>query len=474
MPTLKRQAGPLTIGLVLADALIATAVYLAACAATLPEGDPLTGLLTAHAGYLAAFVIAWWLVATDEGLMASQRNISIAAQTYSAIKSGVIALAATGFLMAFFSRGDIDRPFLVFFGLGSISALVVFRLFVRFALWAARRSGFNYREILIVGANDRVKHLVEVIQAQPHFGYHLVGVLDPDRERFDALDVPELNYIGPIEDAENVLRDRVVDEVYICLPIRTFYKEIVSLARLCEGAGVPVRMMADLFPLHVATRRAYQLEDIPFVSLSTVPEFGASLILKRGLDLVVAGTFLLLLAWWLFPLIAIIIKLDSRGPAFFPQDRVGLNQRTFRMVKFRTMIQGAEEAREKLAEKNEADGPVFKIKDDPRITRVGRWLRKTSLDELPQLTNVLIGDMSLVGPRPPLRSEVEQYSWDQRRRLSVRPGITGLQQVSGRSGLTFDEWIDIDLAYIDHWNLLQDWRILLRTAQVVVEGRGAT
>jgi exopolysaccharide biosynthesis polyprenyl glycosylphosphotransferase len=474
MPALKRRAGPLTIGLVLADALIAIAVYLGVSATTITSGEPLSGLIIANVGYLTAFVIAWWLVATDEGLMASQRNSSIAAHSYSVAKAGILALAATGFLIAFFSRGEIDRGFFITFGLGVISALLTFRMGVRFALWAARRSGFNYREILIVGANDRVKHLVEVIKDQPHFGYHLVGVLDPDRDQFDALEEPELDYLGPIEDAEKVLRDRVIDEVYICLPIRTFYKEIVSLARLCEGAGVPVRMMADLFPLHVATRRAYQLEDIPFVSLSTVPEFGASLIVKRALDLIASGLFLILVAWWLFPAIALLIKFESRGPIFFTQERVGLNQRTFRIIKFRTMILGAEEIQDELTEHNEADGPVFKIKDDPRVTRVGRWLRKTSLDEFPQFMNVLIGDMSLVGPRPPLPGEVDQYTWDQRRRLSVRPGVTGLQQVSGRSGLAFEEWIDIDLAYIDHWNLLQDWRILLRTVQVVVEGKGAS
>lgn len=474
MPTLKRQAGPLTVILVLMDAVITGAAYLAACATTLPVGAPLADSLIAHAGYLLAFVPAWWLVAADEGLMASQRNTAIGRQAISGLKAGVIAAAAAALLIAFFQQGDIDRPFFVLFGAGAVAGLLAFRAVMRLTLWAARRSGFNYREILIVGANGRVKHLIEVIQAQPRFGYHLVGVLDPDRERYEALNEPALEYIGPIEDAEQVLRDRVVDEVYICLPIRTFYKEIVSLARLCEGAGVPVRMMADLFPLRVATRRAYQLEDIPFVSLSTVPEFGASLILKRALDVLVSALFLLTVVWWLFPIVGVLIKLDSRGPVFFIQDRVGLNQRTFRMIKFRTMFKGAEAARDEIAEQNEADGPVFKIKDDPRITRVGLWLRKTSLDELPQLMNVLIGDMSLVGPRPPLPAEVEQYTWDQRRRLSVRPGVTGLQQVSGRSGLAFDEWIDIDLAYIDHWNLLQDWRILLRTAQVVVEGRGAS
>jgi len=195
--------------------------------------------------------------------------------------------------------------------------------------------------------------------------------------------------------------------------------------------------------------------------------------LKRAFDIAVSASFLATIAWWLFPIVAILIKLESKGPVFFKQERVGLNQRRFKIIKFRSMVVDAEDRKEELAHANEADGPVFKMKRDPRMTRVGRWIRKFSIDELPQFINVFVGHMSLVGPRPPLASEVEKYSWAQRRRLSVRPGITGLQQVSGRSDLSFDEWVEFDLAYIDHWSLMEDLRILYVTFRVVVLAEGA-
>jgi exopolysaccharide biosynthesis polyprenyl glycosylphosphotransferase len=237
--------------------------------------------------------------------------------------------------------------------------------------------------------------------------------------------------------------------------------------------GVPVRMIADLIPLRVATRQIHQLEDIPVLSLSTIPEAFAQLALKRALDMAVSGLFLVTVAWWLFAFVALIIKLDSKGPVFFLQDRVGLNQRRFKCIKFRSMVVNAEELKAQLAEHNEADGPVFKMRRDPRMTRVGRWIRKFSIDEMPQIVNVFVGDMSLVGPRPPVPSEVENYTWDQRRRLSVRPGITGLQQVSGRSDVDFNDWVELDLAYIDNWSLMEDIRILFRTFQVVLQAKGA-
>jgi lipopolysaccharide/colanic/teichoic acid biosynthesis glycosyltransferase len=197
------------------------------------------------------------------------------------------------------------------------------------------------------------------------------------------------------------------------------------------------------------------------------------LALKRALDMAVSGLFLVTVAWWLFAFVALIIKLDSKGPVFFLQDRVGLNQRRFKCIKFRSMVVNAEELKAQLAEHNEADGPVFKMRRDPRMTRVGRWIRKFSIDEMPQIVNVFVGDMSLVGPRPPVPSEVENYTWDQRRRLSVRPGITGLQQVSGRSDVDFNDWVELDLAYIDNWSLMEDIRILFRTFQVVLQAKGA-
>ena len=211
---------------------------------------------------------------------------------------------------------------------------------------------------------------------------------------------------------------------------------------------------------------------IPMLSLSTVPESTAQLAFKRLLDIVVSLSLLIGLSPF-FLLVAILIKLESPGPVFFLQERVGMNQRRFKIYKFRSMVADAEEQRKNLETLNEADGPVFKIRNDPRITRVGRFIRKYSIDELPQLINVLRGEMSLVGPRPPIPAEVEQYTWDQRRRLSVKPGMTGLWQVSGRSDLSFKEWVELDLRYIDSWSIWEDFAILLKTFRVVIEGRGA-
>jgi lipopolysaccharide/colanic/teichoic acid biosynthesis glycosyltransferase len=194
---------------------------------------------------------------------------------------------------------------------------------------------------------------------------------------------------------------------------------------------------------------------------------------KRLIDFSVSSLGLLAVGWWLFPIVAALIKLESRGPVFFKQERVGQNGRRFHIYKFRSMVADAEQRKKELEALNEADGPVFKMRRDPRVTRVGSFLRKTSIDELPQLINVWLGHMSLVGPRPPIPSEVEQYSWEQRRRLSVRPGLTGLQQVSGRSDVSFDDWVAMDLAYIDEWSLMTDLQIMLLTVRVVLLGKGA-
>ena len=264
-----------------------------------------------------------------------------------------------------------------------------------------------------------------------------------------------------------------LDEVYVSLPIRSCYEDIQNIAHLCEGEGMPVRLIADLFPLRIATNRIMYIEDIPLLSLSSIPEEQALMAVKRAIDVAVSSILLVGISW-LFLLIALIIRLDSAGPILFAQERIGQNQRRFKMLKFRSMVVNAEELRDELEEFNEADGPVFKIKRDPRITRIGGFLRSSSLDELPQLVNVWLGQMSLVGPRPPLASEVAKYSWDQRRRLSVKPGMTGLWQVSGRSDVSFEEWVEMDLAYIDTWTLGLDFSILMKTFGAVIEKRGAS
>jgi exopolysaccharide biosynthesis polyprenyl glycosylphosphotransferase len=228
----------------------------------------------------------------------------------------------------------------------------------------------------------------------------------------------------------------------------------------------------DLFATRIATRVAEDLDGIPLLSLSTVPGDDAALAVKRAIDVVLSAAALLALSPLLL-VTAVAIKLDSPGPVLFRQRRIGVNGREFRMVKFRSMHRDAEARLASLRALNEVSGPVFKIKRDPRITRVGRFIRRTSIDELPQFWNVLRGEMSIVGPRPHLPAEADQYQRRHVRRLSVKPGITCTWQVSGRSSIGFDRWMELDLAYIDSWSLWQDVKILARTIPAVLTGRGA-
>jgi len=197
------------------------------------------------------------------------------------------------------------------------------------------------------------------------------------------------------------------------------------------------------------------------------------LLVKKSFDVALSFVLLVLLSP-LFLLVAILIKLNSKGPVFFTQERVGFNKRRFKLFKFRTMVDNAEKLREELEEQNEVSGPVFKIKNDPRITPIGKWLRRISMDELPQLINVLKGEMSLVGPRPPIPSEVERYEWKDRRRLSMKPGITCLWQINGRSNIPFEKWMKLDKEYIDNWSLWLDLKILAKTIPAIIRGSGAT
>lgn len=472
---LKKHSNYFTFLMLAVDSACVLAAGAIASRLTTPEAsqEHFLDILSSHRLYFLAFVIVWYLAAGDQRLFASHRSDRLTVQMLGIVKALVVSIAVTAVLMMFISRQGVDRQFLIYFALAAAAILLTVRMSLRLFLWSIRRRGYNFRQILIIGGNPRAEHLVDVMENHTQYGYHLVGLLDDESERAAYLEKHHIPYLGPVRELENVLLKQVVDEVYICLPVRKYYTEITSVAHLCEGVGVSVRMIADLIPLRVATRQIHQLEDIPVLSLSTIPEAFAQLALKRGIDMLVSGAFLITVAWWLFPLVALIIKLDSKGPVFFLQDRVGLNQRRFKCIKFRSMVVNAEELKAKLAEQNEADGPVFKMRRDPRMTRVGRWIRKFSIDEMPQIVNVFLGDMSLVGPRPPVPAEVEKYTWDQRRRLSVRPGITGLQQVSGRSDVDFNDWVELDLAYIDNWSLMEDIRILFRTFQVVIQAKGA-
>jgi exopolysaccharide biosynthesis polyprenyl glycosylphosphotransferase len=277
--------------------------------------------------------------------------------------------------------------------------------------------------------------------------------------------------LGQASDLLAIVENQVVDEVIFAVPQEDLQK-YDDLFLLCKERGITTRILLELFPHSIDKVYVEEFDGLPLLSFSSTSTNELLLMVRRILDM--AGSFLLLaILSPLFLLIGFLIRLDSPGPAIYRQIRCGLNGRKFWFYKFRSMVDGAEQQKGGLTPYNLMNGPVFKMENDPRITRVGRFLRKSSLDEIPQLFNVLRGDMSLVGPRPPLPEEVAQYKGWQKRRLSMKPGITGLWQVSGRNLLDFDDWMKMDLAYIDHWSLWLDLKILLKTIPAVFSRKGA-
>lgn len=333
-----------------------------------------------------------------------------------------------------------------------------------------RRRGVGVVRALIVGAGDLGRAVMRAALARPELGYRILGFVDDDPEKAHT-DIGPFRALGTVADLPRVLAEHPIDEVIITLPM-AFYERIQEVVRCCEAHRIPARMVPDPFQLALSRLDVRDLDGIPLIGVREVRLSPAQIRLKRAMDLAL-GSLLLLMAAPLMALIALAIRLDSPGPVIFRQVRVGKDGRLFTMYKFRTMRVGAEQEQEQLRALNEASGPLFKIRNDPRVTRVGRILRRLSLDELPQLINVLKGEMSLVGPRPPLPSEVEAYKPWQRQRLSAVPGMTGLWQISGRSDLTFDEMCLLDIYYIENWSPMLDLEIILRTIPRILTGEGA-
>ena len=334
---------------------------------------------------------------------------------------------------------------------------------------AISRSG-GPRRILIVGTGMRALALWRTLERDQTGEYELAGFVDTADGTPASEDIASRS-AGTLDDLESLLMRHAIDEVCIALPIKSHYPDVQETIRVCERVGVRAKYQADLFDSAVAWPW-FDDPSNPTVTMHVVPS-DYRLVIKRGFDIAGALAALVVLSPVL-AVIALAVRLTSPGPAIFAQERYGLNRRRFRMLKFRTMRKDAEQLQAALEARNEADGPVFKIADDPRITPIGRFLRRTSLDELPQFVNVLRGEMSLVGPRPlPLRDVARFTSAGDMRRFSVRPGLTCLWQISGRSSLSFSDWIRLDLAYIDRWSLLLDVLILVRTVPAVIMGAGA-
>lgn len=448
--------------------------------------EPLTPSMVKNLPYLIVVILVWYSAAVERNLWGVRNRQDVVHYLTAVTKAVGDACVFCVFVMVLFtgqddvaktpateSQNGLNHEFLVVFCLATLVFLLLFRFGLRLAIHELRNLGYNQQRAVIVGANERCRHLIEVLQENSGLGYAIVGVLDKELERAELLEGMGVPFLGSVEQLKDLISAGGVDEVYIALPVRSGYEEIQSIAHLCEGAALPVHMVADLFPMRVATSRLMHLEDIPLLNLSTIPEAHGKVFMKRAVDFI--GSSLLIVGLSpMLALLAVLVKLDSKGPIFFRQERVGQNQRRFKMIKYRSMVTNAEEIKASLMALNEQDGPVFKITNDPRITRLGRFIRKYSLDEFPQLFNVWKGEMSLVGPRPPIPSEVEQYTWSQRRRLSVRPGMTGLWQVSGRNNIGFEEWVELDLNYIDQWSIWLDIKILFMTFRAVFAGRGAS
>jgi exopolysaccharide biosynthesis polyprenyl glycosylphosphotransferase len=311
---------------------------------------------------------------------------------------------------------------------------------------------------------------VDALEGQRSWGHQIAGVLNVDGQR--SSEALNINSLGDLDDFDSVLQDHHIDEVIFALP-KDFPIDLETYMHKCERIGVSFRIVPGLFDIAQPRLRVESLQGIPTLAAYSGSATASGLLYKRVLDLV-AGLVGFLVFLILYPIVALAIKLDSPGPVLFKQQRVARNNRPFNLYKFRTMLIDAESKKQELLEKSEMSGPMFKLEDDPRITRVGRFLRKTSLDEFPQFVNVLKGEMSLVGTRPPTPKEVEQYEDWHRRRISIKPGITGLWQISGRSKITeFSEVVRLDLQYIDNWRFWNDLVILWKTIWVVLARKGA-
>jgi exopolysaccharide biosynthesis polyprenyl glycosylphosphotransferase len=424
---------------------------------------------------LLIFVITWHLIFLSMRLYDSRRLERGREEWKDIVKSVLIGSMVLLATTVVFQRDHVSKETVLLFAVFAGFFTWLARMLMRIVMGRLRRYNRNLNHLLLVGSNDRVHDFASRVMAQPHLGYRILGYIDdpPNGRSFAKLTLP-LQSLGTLRDFEAVVDREQIDEVVIALPIRSCYEQIKRIIEACELQGIQAHLLSDFFQLKIAQARPGEFDGLPILTLGTGLSAAWQATLKRVFDLMTAIVLVLLLAPVLLTT-AFTIKVSSpEGPIFFVQTRVGYNRRRFKMLKFRTMIPNAEHLQSQLERLNEAQGPVFKMKNDPRITPIGRFLRKTSLDELPQLFNVIKGDMSLVGPRPlPLR-DVERFegAW-LKRRFSVKPGLTCLWQINGRSDTRFDKWIEQDLEYIDHWSFSLDLKILIKTIPAVLRGTGA-
>ena len=426
-------------------------------------------------GWLLLFIPVLTVLALNFNGYYDTRRLLRRSQISRLIALSVIEAATVAFVMSVFFREDgrVSRAQTLLIPIILYLLLEIRTSLSNAVLIRRRKAGKDQLAMLLIGSGGQLREIIHFLQRHPLWRFRLVGIVSDSPKLVTHSIFAGVPVLGQLDEALPILRQHQVDEVLVA-PNEASLQAIAPLMSGCEEMGIRTHLSLNSFEHTIARPTIDMFHHFAVASYSPVREMGPLLLVKFLIDRLGAAALLLLLSPVFLTIILAIRLTSKRGdPIFFGQRRCGLNGKIFTCWKFRSMIVDAEKARTELEALNEVDGPVFKIKKDPRITRIGRILRKYSLDELPQLWNVLVGDMSLVGPRPPLPSEVEKYDPWQRRRLSMRPGITCLWQVSGRSNLPFETWMKLDLQYIDNWSLWLDLKILFRTVYVVVTARGA-
>jgi len=422
-------------------------------------------------GLLPFFILIWVTFLYTSGMYASFRIKPVSTILSSVLKSSVCGFLIFSSLIYVLKFYQISRALIFFVFVLAAVLITVEKICLVFFFKYLRKKGYNYRNILLAGSGKKAQEFISLVERHGEWGLKIIGLLDEDKQKVGQI-ISGYKVIGYFGNLAETLHNNVVDNVVFVVP-RQRLERIEDLLRLCEVEGIPATLALNLFDLKFSRVKQTDLHGFPLLTFESAPDKLGQLLLKRVFDIAFSAAGLLILLP-VFAALAVIIKITSKGPVFFKQERLALNGRRFVFYKFRTMVEGAEEELERLREFNEMEGPVFKMRADPRITKIGRFLRRFSIDELPQLWNVLRGEMSIVGPRPALPSEVHKYDNWQRRRLIMRPGLTCFWQIEGRNKIkNFAEWTKLDLKYIDNWSLRLDFGIFFKTIPAILLARGA-
>ncbi len=437
---------------------------------TSSSADSLQYLINLHAGTGFSFLVV--LALNEAGAYSYQRFTSITTELLMVARATILTLVISVVLTYFVGRMSVSRSIFVFsfvsvFGFVSVQKMLMYLIAGRL-----RARGTNRKRILLVGTGPRAENFISVVRANFDWGLDIVGLLTGDAEKVGE-SLYGYTVLNTFDQIENVLRTVNPEEVIITISTKRF-DQVRTVLEACEREGVQVRLNSDTFVEITKKVRIDNVHGLKIISFSSVRQSEIQLLIKRLIDIV--GALIILIVSFPLMIAAILgIWISDGTPIFYEWNVIGIHKKPFKGWKFRTMTRDADSLKKDLIDSNEMEGPVFKIKNDPRVFPFGRWLRKWSLDETPQLISVLKGDMSLVGPRPSFVHEVEKYESWQRRRLSVKPGITCLWQINGRNEINkFDEWVRLDLEYIDQWSLWLDIKIILKTIPAVLSGKGAS